>query len=246
MNLKLETSNKIYSILEEITKNEEDLKKKYPPKTSNVDISALITGIILCIFSITLVLVINLTSKNETLEASAAFLAAIGLSLIIISPLIGILTNLKIICKTLKNPLKIIFNRIKKTTEVDIEVINKLIHFDLHHLELTSLELKHELGDFNKRTTNITGQISKIGLFPATLLGLTTISTQLKKEKGIFDINNLDSLQQIIITLSISIIILYFFSIHANLKSSDLERRITILEYVINFKKNKKEIIQLN
>jgi|GEM_PF-2154421 len=243
MNISLETCTKIYNILEEITKNEEKIKRKYSRKTFNIGISALIIGIILCIFSITLVLVINLTSKNEALEASAAFLVAIGLLLIITSPLIGILPDVKIIYKNFKNPLRILFNRIKKTTEVDIEAINKLINFDLDHLELTSLELKHELEDFNKRITTITGQISKIGLFPAILLGLTTISTQLGKTT--FNFNNLAPLQQFIVLLSISIIILYFFSIHANYKASDLERRIKILEYTINLKKTERSIIQL-
>ncbi|MDO7188007.1 hypothetical protein Q5M51_15520, partial [Acinetobacter baumannii] len=64
-----------------------------------------------------------------------------------------------------------------------------------------------------------------------------------EKHKSAFQ--NLSTINQFIIFLSIGIIVLYIFSIHANFKSSDLERRIKILEYTINFKKNKKNIIQL-
>ncbi|MCZ3063185.1 hypothetical protein NYZ01_16540 [Acinetobacter baumannii] len=235
--------NQIYEVLEQITYDEKEIKNKHIDDNSKFDLYLLILGVILFTFSFFLKLIIALTHTNESLEMAFVSLAIIGYIFIITSPAIGILINIKTMYRNFKNPLKILFIRTKNSTKVDAKAVSNLINFDLEYLEFCYMELKHELDDFNKRIINITEPISRVGLFPAILLGLTTISIQLEKHKSAFQ--NLSTINQFIIFLSIGIIVLYIFSIHANFKSSDLERRIKILEYTINFKKNKKNIIQL-
>lgn len=243
MNISLKSCEEIYNILENISKDEKKIKSKKIESNSKIDISILVIGIILFIYAFIIKFIIFLTSKTEPLENTLFFLVMLGYLLIIISPIVGLMIEIKKNYKNIKNSLKILFKRTRDSTEADINAVRKLIYFNQDNLDFSYIELKHELEDFNKRIANIVGTISKIGLFPAILVGLTAISTQLEKKK--FILQNLEPLNQYIVLFSISIIILYFVSLHANFKSSDLERRVKILEYVIQLKKNKKDIIHL-
>lgn len=242
MNINLTSCKKIYTILDNISKEEEKIKKR-EPDTTKADIYFLIIGSILFTYACIIKTIVIFTNPTEPLEMAIFFLLIIGYFLIITSPIIGIIIEFKKNFRKIKNPLAILFNRMNNSTEADIKALKDLIHFDQNSLEICLMELKHELEDFNKRITNITGPISKIGLFPAILIGLTTISTQLGEKK--FILLNLEPLNQFIVLLSIAIIILYFVSIHANFKATDLERRLKLLEFTIKLKKDKKSIIQL-
>lgn len=243
MNINLNSCKNIYNILDNITKEEEKIKKMEPDTSTKVDIYFFIIGLILFIYACIIKTIVMFTKQTEPLEMTLFFLLTIGYFFIIMSPIIGIIIEFKKNFRKIKNPLEILFNRIKKSTEADIKALKDLLYFDQDSLELCLMELKHELEDFNKRITNITGPVSKIGLFPAILIGLTTISTQLATKK--FILLSLEPLNQFIVLLSIAIIILYFVSLHANFKATDLERRLKILEFIIKYKKDKKSTIHL-
>ncbi|RZG75403.1 hypothetical protein [Acinetobacter sp. WCHAc060025] len=238
MNIVQKECEEIYSILEETAQDE---SKNKVEKSHNIDLSFLTIGIISIIYSFITKLIFLKNPNNIFLESSFIFLAIIGYISIVISPLCGLIIDLFKNYKSIKNPLSILFKRINHSTIVDIKAAKKLSLYNKDELDFALMELKHELEDFNKRITSITGQLSRIGLFPAIVLGLTAISTQLGKDKIL--LNNLGILNQFIIFLTIGIILLYFFSLFANLKSSDLERNVKILEYVIQYKKDNKTII---
>ena len=240
MNIGQKECEEIYSILESIAQDE---NKNEVEKSHNIDLSFLTIGIISIIYSFITKLIFLKNPNNIFLEHSFILLAIIGYFSIVISPLFGLIIDLFKNYKSIKNPLSVLFKRINHSTIVDIKAAKKLSLYNKDELEFALMELKHELEDFNKRITNIAGQLSKIGLFPAIVLGLTAISTQLGKDKIL--LNTLGTLNQFIIFLTIGIILLYFFSLFANLKSSDLERNVKILEYVIQYKKNNKTIISI-
>lgn len=238
MDINFETCEKIYKILENISKNKDEIKNSKIPNNEMFSFPFLAIGLILFSIAFILKIIISFTPNNEIIQGALFYFAILGYLFIIISPIIGLIADIKRNHKNIKNPLNILFSRAKTSTEVDISALEKLLCFDQKNLELCCLELKHELEDFKNRITYISGSISKIGILPAILIGLTSISTQLEKKEAILE--GLNPLNQFIILFSISIVFMYFASLHASLKASDLDRRIKLIEYAIEFKKNEK------